>query len=100
MLSGIALSSHGDLYLTESESGKVHRIGVKGASFDTIALSTLESDAPRRDTLVDLGVDEVGNLFTAERGSSAIRKYGPSGELLATLETYAPILQLRVDVKA
>ncbi len=97
-LSGIALGG-GDLYLTEAASGKVHRIGVKGASFDTFALHYTEGEPPRPDTLVDLGVDEMGNLFTAERGSSAIRKFSPGGELLATLETYAPILQLRVDVR-
>lgn len=51
------------------------------------------------ETVVDMGIDDAGNLFAAERGSSAIRKYAPSGELLATLETYAPILQLRVDAR-
>lgn len=98
-LSGIALGGAGDLYLTEAESSKVHRIGARGASFDTFALHHADGDPARSDTLMDLGIDELGNLFTAERGSSAIRKYSPGGELLATLETYAPILQLRVDVK-
>lgn len=100
LLSGIALGGGGELYLTEAESGKVHRIAAKGGSLDTFALDHAEGDQSGPDTLVDLGVDESGNLFTAERGSSAIRKYSPGGELLATLETYAPILQLRVDVRA
>lgn len=100
LLSGIALSSTGELYLNEALSGKVHRIGTKAGTLDTFSLRRAESDTYRSETLVDLGVDEVGNLFTAERGGSAIHKYGPSGELLATLETCAPILQLRVDVRA
>ena len=97
-LSGFTLSSTGDLYLREAESGKVHRIAPYGGAFNTLALP--ETKPPKTDTLVDLGVDDMGNLFAAERGGSAIRKYAPSGELLATLETYAPILQLRVEVRA
>jgi len=97
-LSGFALSRGGDLYLREAASGKVHRIASRGGAFGTLSLGP--ADDPSPDTLVDLGVDDAGNLFTAERGGSAIRKYGPSGDLLATLETYAPIVQMRVDVKA
>ena len=100
-LSGFTLNPTGDLYLREAVSGKVHRIAPRGGALDTLSLGPLgQPDAAHADTLVDLGVDEVGNLFAAERGGSAIRKYAPSGELLATLETYAPILQLRVDVRA
>ena len=96
-LSGFTLSATGDLYLREAQSGKVHRIAPYGGAFDTLALPVTET--PKTDTLVDMGVDDAGNLFAAERGGSAIRKYAPSGELLATLETYAPILQLRVEVR-
>lgn len=96
-LSGFTLSSTGDLYLREALTGKVHKIAPRGGALDTLSLG--QPDTPRPDTLVDMGVDEVGNLFSAERGGSAIRKYAPSGELLAILETYAPILQLRVDVR-
>ena len=97
-LSGFALSCTGDLYLREAASGKVHRVAPRGGAFDTLALP--ETETPTTEGLVDLGVDDAGNLFAAERGGSAIRKYAPSGELLATLETYAPILQLRVEVRA
>ena len=101
LLSGFTLNPTGDLYLREALSGKVHRIAPRGGALDTLSLGLLgQPDTVRPDTLVDLGVDEVGNLFAAESGGSAIRKYAPSGELLATLETYAPILQLRVDVRA
>ena len=95
-LSGFTLSRTGDLYLREAESGKVHRVAASGGAFDTLALP----ETPTTDALVDLGVDDAGNLFAAERGGSAICKYAPNGELLATLETYAPILQLRVEVRA
>jgi eukaryotic-like serine/threonine-protein kinase len=97
-LSGFALGGDGDLYLGEASGGKVHRIAPKGGALNTVALR--EADDLRPDTLLDIGVDEAGNLFAAERGGSAIRKYAPSGELLATLETYAPIVQLRVDVRS
>lgn len=98
LLSGFTLDPSGDLYLREAATGKVHRIAPRGGALDTLSLGL--ADAPRPNALVDLGVDEAGNLFAAERGGSAIRKYAPSGELVATLETYAPILQLRVDIRA
>jgi serine/threonine protein kinase/streptogramin lyase len=72
---------------------------VRGSA-DDARPDTLVAPDTLIDMLVDMGIDDAGNLFAAERGGSAIRKYAPSGELLATLETYAPILQLRVDVRA
>ncbi len=96
LLSGFALGQTGDLYVREARSGKVHRIAPQGGESDVLSFGLL---GDRPDTLVDLGLDETGNLFAAERGSSAIYKYTPSGKRLATLETYAPIVQLRVDIK-
>ena len=98
LLSGFALSKAGDLYLREAQSGRVHRITLQDGSLTTLVFS--DGATIRSDKLVDLGVDDADNLFAAERGGSAIRKYKPSGELLTTVETYAPIVQLRIDVKA
>ncbi len=98
LLSGFTLSQAGDLYLREAQTGKVHRIAPQGGTLETLLLGQMATIRP--DKLVDLGVDDAGNLFAAERGSSTIFKYAPSGELLAALETCAPIAQLRVDVSA
>ena len=98
LLNGFTLDQTGDLYIREALSGKVHRLAPQGGILTTLAVGNLETVRP--DALVDLGVDEAGNLFLAGRGSSTIYKYAPSSELLATLETYAPIVQLRVDVRA
>ncbi len=97
LLSGFALDQTGDLYLREAQSGKVHKLAPGGGGLETLTFAEMETFRP--DTFVDLGVDESGQLFAAERGSCTIRKYAPSGELLATLDTYAPIVQLRVDVR-
>ena len=98
LLSGFALGQTGDLYLREAQSGKVHKITPRGGGLETLTFAEMETFRP--DTFVDLGVDEAGHLFASERGSCTIRKYAPSGELLATVETYAPIVQLRVDLRA
>ena len=97
-LSGFTLSGSGELYLKEAQSGDVHRILPLSGATETLSLAQTETAHPG--ALVDLGVDDAGQLFVAERGSSRIYKYAPEGELLATLETYAPVLQLRVDVRA
>ena len=97
-LGGFTLAQSGELYLREAQSGKVHRISPLNGATKTLTLAQAETAHP--EVLVDMGVDDAGQLFFAERGSSKVRRYTPSGELLATLETYAPILQLRVDVRA
>ncbi len=98
LLNGFTLAQSGDLYLREAQSGEVHRISPLSGAIETLSLGQTETARPG--VLLDLGVDDAGQLFLAVRGSSRIRKYTPSGELLATLETYAPISQLRVDVRA
>ena len=98
LLNGFTLAQSGELYLREAQSGNVHRISPPSGAVETLSLGQPEKAPP--DVLLDLGVDDAGQLYLATRGNSRIRKYTPSGELLATLETYAPISQLRVDVKA
>jgi hypothetical protein len=50
------------------------------------------------DALLDLGVDLDGNLYAGRRGGHLIRKFSPEGELLDTIETYAPLVQMLVDI--
>ena len=51
------------------------------------------------DALVDLGVDDAGHLYAARRSGHLIRKFDPAGRLLETFETYAPVVQMFVDVR-
>ena len=99
VLNGMALGQ-GELYLREAQSAQVHRIPLQGGALKTLTLTPGRAESVKPGGLVDLGVDDAGQLFSATRGGTAVYKYAPSGELLATLETYAPILQLRVDVTA
>lgn len=50
--------------------------------------------------LKDLGVDEEGYVFFAERGQRVISQHAPDGTLVRRLETYAPILQFRFGASA
>ena len=51
------------------------------------------------DALLDLGTDDEGYLYAARRGGHMIRKFDPRGQLVETLETYAPIVHMVVDVR-
>lgn len=75
-------------------------VGPRAAAALTLSTDLPTPSEPYADRLTDLGIDDRGNLLTALRGGREIRKYAPDGTLIASLETYAPIVQLRVDVSS
>jgi hypothetical protein len=89
-----------------AESGLVRepphpRFQPRHLTLHATALPHLEvAGAGVADALSDLGVDEKGYLFFAERGQRVISQHAPDGTLVRRLETYAPILQFRFDVSA
>jgi serine/threonine-protein kinase len=107
LLTGFALNHLGELYLAEGADGRVYRVFPSRAEGNPLGLGRCAApvkpvgpatlDAER---LLDLGVDELGNLFCAWRGGQTICKYAPDGTFLAATETYAPIVQLRLDVRS
>lgn len=96
-LDGFTVDSLGNLYVSDAAGGKVRKISPQGKVELSYAIDPLQGEAT--DALLDLGVDDRGFLYAARRGGHLIRKYDLSGRLGETLETYAPVLQMVVDVK-
>ncbi|MEX2535520.1 MAG: protein kinase [Trueperaceae bacterium] len=96
-LDGLTVDREGNLFISDASGSKVRKVSPEGKLTQSYALETLHGDSG--ESLLDLGVDEQGNLYAARRGGQTIRKYEPTGQLLATLETYAPVVQMIVDVR-
>lgn len=96
-LNGMTLSTKGDLYLREAQKGKIYRVVPRQGSLETLPLEGANLFA--EEAFVYMAVDEGGNLYQAERGAREIHKYAVDGVHVANIETNAPILQFRADVR-
>jgi len=97
MLDGVAVDLGANVYISDATAGKVRKITHDGKVGVSFALDARQGEAT--DAIVDLGVDDDGYLYAARRGGHLIRKYDPAGKLLRTFETYAPVVQMLVDMR-
>ncbi len=97
VLDGLAVDLDGNLYISDATAGKVRKVTSYGKVGVSYALDPKQGEAT--DAIVDLGVDDIGNLYAARRGGHMIRKFDAAGKLLATYETYAPMVQMMIDLR-
>ncbi len=97
-LDGVALDVHGNLFISDAAAGKIRKVTAEGKVGVSFALDPKQGEVT--DTVLDLGIDDAGYLYAARRGGHFIRKFDPGGRLLETFETYAPVVQMVVDVRA
>ena len=97
-IDGFYVDAENNIYISDATGGKVRKISAEGKVVESYALEALQGEAV--DSLVDLGVDHQGNLYVARRGGHLIRKYDLDGRLLKTIEAYAPIVQMIVDINS
>jgi serine/threonine-protein kinase len=96
-LDGVAVDEEGTLYISDAEAGRVRTVTAAGRVGRSYAIEPKQGEAS--DGLLDLGVDAIGTLYAGRRGGHLIRKFAPDGTLEDTLETYAPLVQMVVDVR-
>ena len=94
-LDGLAVDGSGNVYIADAASGKIRCISPESRVIRTYAYEPRQGE--NRDGLIDLGVDGEGFLYAGRRGGHLIRKFAPDGTLFATIETYAPLVQMVVD---
>ncbi|HKI59116.1 MAG TPA: protein kinase [Trueperaceae bacterium] len=97
LLDGVALDAGQNLYISDAAGGKVRKVTAEGKVGVSFALESRQGEGT--DAILDLGVDDAGYLYAARRGGHLIRKFDPAGRLLDTIETYAPVVQMVVDVR-
>ncbi len=97
LLDGFTVGRDGALYVSDATSGKIRSVTPAGKLGTTYAFEKLQGEAS--DQLLDMGVDSANVLYVARRGGHLIRKYAPSGALLDTVETYAPVVHMLVDAR-
>jgi serine/threonine-protein kinase len=97
LLDGFTVDDFGNIYLSDATGSKIRKITPKGKIELSYPVEPLQGEAT--DTLLDLGIDDSGFLYAARRGGHLIRRYDLAGRLLATMETYAPVVQMLVDIQ-
>jgi serine/threonine protein kinase/sugar lactone lactonase YvrE len=97
VLDGLTVDRHGNIYISDASGSRVRKVSPEGKLSQSFVLESARSEG--NESLLDLGVDEQGNLYVARRGGTGIRKYEPEGRLIATLDTYVPVVQMIVDVR-
>jgi len=97
LLDGVTVDLEGSVFISDAAAGKIRKVTSDGKVGVSFALDARQGEVT--DTIVDLGVDDSGYLYAARRGGHLIRKYDPAGRLLQTFETYAPMVQMIVDLR-
>ncbi len=97
LLDGMTVDHEGSVYISDAAASKIRKITPEGKVGVSFAVDAKQGELT--DTLVDLGVDDEGCLYAARRGGHMIRKYDPAGKLVGTFETYAPVVQMIVDLR-
>ena len=96
VLDGCTVDRENNLYISDASGGKIRKITSEGKvalSFDAEVLQDETGDA-----IFDMDVDHLGNLYVARQGSHTIHKYDSSGNYISAFETYAPIIQMVVNI--
>lgn len=88
-LDGLGVDAGGAVYIADSQAQKIRRIEPGGQQSIAYVAEALIGESTSNPWL--LLVDEAGQLYAARQGGQVLRKYNPSGELIATIDTYAPI---------
>ena len=91
-LNGLAVDGCGAVYVADAHAEKVRRIEAGGKTGATFALTPLQGEPEAAPWL--MAVDENGALYCARQGGQSLRKFSPEGQLLATVDTYSPVLAL------
>ena len=97
VIDGFHVDAKGTLFVSDATASKIRTVTADGKLGPVFAIEKLQGEAS--DALLDLGTDDLRNLYAARRGGHLIRKFAPHGQLLDTLETYAPIVHMLVDVR-
>jgi serine/threonine-protein kinase len=97
LLDGVAVDAEGTLYISDASAGRIRTVTSGGRVGRSYVIEPKQGEAT--DGLLDLGVDASGVLYAARRGGHVVRRFAPDGTLEAMLETYAPLVQMIVDVR-
>ena len=98
LLDGFTVDREGALYISDATSGKIRRVTPSGKLGTVYVFEKLQGEAS--DQLLDMGVDSTGVLYVSRRGGHLIRKFDPGGDLIESVETYAPVVHMLLDARS
>jgi eukaryotic-like serine/threonine-protein kinase len=97
VLDGIGVDIQGNLYISDANGAKVRTLKPDGRQGQTYAIQPLQGEDMTQ--ILDIRVDQEGYVYVGRRGGHIIRKFAPDGTMVATIETYAPLMGMAVHIK-
>ncbi len=91
-LNGLAVDHRGAVYVADAQAEKIRRLEADGKPGASFALEPLQGEP--EEALWLITVEENGTLYCARQGGQTLRKFSADGKLLATVDTYSPVLAL------
>ncbi|WP_157449031.1 serine/threonine-protein kinase [Deinococcus peraridilitoris] len=91
-LDGLALDSQGAVYIADAQASKIRRIEQDGKTGAVFPIDASQGEATEAPWLI--GIDDQGTLFCIRQGAQTLRRFSPEGKLLATIDTYSPVLAM------
>ncbi len=88
-LDGLGVDGSGAVFIADSQAQKIRRIEPNGQQSVAYSVEGLIGESTTGVWL--LLSDDSGHLYAARQGGQVLRKYNANGELIATIDTYAPI---------
>ena len=96
-IDGMAVDHFNNLYISDAHSGKVRKISPDGRVAQSFSVANIEGG--HTDALLDIGVDDKESLYVVRRGSHIVHKFNAAGTASESFETYAPVMQMVVNLK-
>ncbi|MDZ7801371.1 MAG: protein kinase [Trueperaceae bacterium] len=97
LLDGVCVGRDGTLFLSDATAGRIRTVTASGRVGQSYAVEPLQGEPT--EGLMDLGVDDDGTLFAGRRGGHLIRVYDTDGHHVRMIDTYAPLVQMVLDVR-
>ncbi|WP_027481574.1 protein kinase domain-containing protein [Deinococcus pimensis] len=91
-LDGLAVDTEGTVYIADAQAQKIRRIESGGKTGVVYPIELLQGEAEDAPWLMT--VDPEGHLYVVRQGGQTLRRFAPDGRLLATMDTYSPVLAI------
>lgn len=93
-LEGVAVDTHGNVYIVDGLGKKLRRIAADGKPGITFALESLVGEPTDAPWL--LQVTDEGQIFAVRKGGQVLRTYSAMGDLLGSQDLYAPVQAIQL----
>jgi len=90
LLDGLGVDATGAVYVGDAQASKIRRVEPSGKTGTTYMIEPLHGEMTENPWIIS--IDAGGMVYCVRQGGQQLRKFSPEGKLLATIDTYTPVL--------